>query len=577
MAFDGLLIHSLVNELAETLSNSRISKIAQPEREELILTFKGSNGNVRLLISANASLPLIYLASENKVSPLSAPNFCMLLRKHIANGRISDISQMGYERVIRFTIDHLDEMGDPAVKYLYVEIMGKHSNIIFTNSEDIIIDSIKHIGSDRSSIREVLPGRKYFIPGQEGKIEPNNLSYEIFLEHTKNNTSISKALYTSYIGLSPCIAEEIAYRANLDGDMPIASLSDADKIKLYHHFTDLIDEINEGNYAPNIITKDKKYIEFSPISLKHFEDADTISFSSISGMLEDYYSSKNKQTNMSQKSSEMRKNVQIILDRNRKKLTLQEKQLEDTKKMDTAKLYGEMLKAYAYQLEEGQKSVTVTNYYTGEDIRIPMDDTLSPMDNAKKYFEKYNKLKRTKAALEEYIEETKSTIAHLESIESSIALAESDADLAVIREELSDYGYMKKKSSKKKTSEKSKPIHYVTNDGYHIYVGKNNYQNDELTFKFATGNDWWFHAKKIPGSHVIVKAENQELPDHIYEIAAGIAAYYSSGRDADKLEIDYLQKKNVKKPNKANPGFVIYYTNYSMTIKPSIDGVTEVK
>ena len=261
----------------------------------------------------------------------------------------------------------------------------------------------------------------------------------------------------------------------------------------------------------------------------------------------------------------------------RSQLQKQLKQLKDTEKRDKFKVYGELLNTYGYQVTEGAKSVEVPNYYTGEMLTIPLDETLSPLDNAKKYFARYNKLKRTFEALNTQTEETKTEIAHLQTIQAALAIAESEDDLAQIRDELETYGYIRRKmNGKKKQKFKSKPFHYRSSDGFDIYVGKNNFQNDELTFKVANGNDWWFHAKGMPGSHVIVKTEGRELPDRTFEEAGRLAGYYSSGRDNEKIEIDYLQRKNVKKPNGAVAGYVIYYTNYSLTIHPDISGIEKI-
>ena len=245
--------------------------------------------------------------------------------------------------------------------------------------------------------------------------------------------------------------------------------------------------------------------------------------------------------------------------------------MKDTEKMEKYKVYGELINTYGYNLESGCKSFQALNYYTNEEITIPLDPTMTPQENAKKYFDRYNKLKRTAQALEEQLQDTKEEIQHLESISTALDIALLESDLSQIKEELQEYGYIKKHfTGKKKALAKSKPLHYVSSDGYDIYVGKNNYQNEELTFKFATGNDWWFHAKKMAGSHVIVKSKNEELPDRTFEEAGRLAAYYSSGRTAPKVEIDYIQKKHVKKPNGSKPGFVVYYTNYSLMIEPDI-------
>ncbi len=578
MAFDGIVIANLVKELNEHILNGRISKIAQPENDELLLTLKGTKGQIRLVLSASASLPLIYLTKENKPSPMTAPNFCMLLRKHIANGRITRIYQPHMERIINFEIEHLNELGDLCHKTLIVEIMGKHSNIIFCNEEGMIIDSIKHISAQVSSVREVLPGRSYFIPETQNKYNPLTVEQNSFFEKVyEKPLPVIKAIYTTYNGISPVIASELCFRAGIDGDRPTDALIEEEKLHLYHHFQWLMDDINEGNFLPNIVKKDKEPVDFAAVALKQYADLNTTSYDSISEVLEHYYAARNIYTRIRQKSVDLRKIVTTALERNRKKYDLQIKQMKDTEKREKYKVYGELLNTYGYELEEGAKQLEALNYYNNEMTTIPLDPQLSAKENAQKYFDKYNKLKRTSGALENLIQETHAEVEHLESVSTSIDIAVSEEDLTQIKEELVQAGYIKKKNTVKKERIKSKPFHYISSDGYHIYVGKNNLQNEELTFKVAVGNDWWFHAKGIPGSHVIVKTNGDELPDRTFEEAGRLAAHYSKGRGNDKVEIDYLEKKNVKKPNGSKPGFVVYYTNYSLTTSSDISGISEIE
>ena len=576
MSFDGGVIHELAYELNNELQGCRINKIAQPENEELLLTIKGNGKNKRLLISSNASLPLIYLTDTKKESPLNAPNFCMVLRKYLGNGTIKSISQIDFERVIKIEIEHLDELKDLTTKYLYVEIMGKHSNIIFTNSENVIIDSIKHISYAISSVREVLPGREYFIPKQENRLSPIDVEKEEFMDILGKPTTVSKAIYKSFVGISPFIAIGICENASIDADYSTNALSTDEKNTLYVRFKEYMNDILNNKYKPNIILENGMPKDFAPVILPSFNDI--ITFDNMSTLLEEYYSERNRITNIRQRSSDIRKIVQIHIERAAKKLDIQKKQLDDTNNMDKFKLYGELLMTYGQNLPSGEKEITVNNYYTNEDVTIRLDKDLTGIENAKKFYNKYNKYKRTKDALIPQIEQTEASLEHLKAIDASIMLCENEADLKGVKDELIQYGYIKKNSKGKKKQAKSKPLHFVTEDGYHIYVGKNNLQNDELTFNFAKGNDWWFHSKKIHGSHVIVKVkDNEELPDHIFEIAANVAAYYSSARESNKVEIDYVQKKEVKKPSGAVPGYVIYYTNYSMIATPSLDGVQIVK
>ena len=578
MAFDGITVSAITHELQETLTGGRIAKIAQPEADELLLTIKSSKGQRRLYISASASLPLIYLTDENKPSPMTAPNFCMLLRKHVGNGKITGISQPGLERIIMMDIEHLDELGDLRKKRLIIEIMGKHSNIIFCDEQGMIIDSIKHVSAQMSSVREVLPGRKYFIPDTMQKHDPLSTGEDIFKEALKEKPMpVSKAIYTSFTGISPVVAEEICYLAGLDSRIPASELDTDILTHLYRQFTYYLDEIRQKDYRPVIYYKDRTPVEFNAVKLSHYENYEQESFDSISKVLSTYYATRNTITRIRQKSADLRHVVQTALERNHKKYDLQSRQLKDTEKREKYKIYGELINTYGYGLEPGSKSLTCLNYYTNEKITIPLDATMTPQENSQKYFAKYNKQKRTFEALSTLIQETSEDIQYLDSISNALDIAMSEADLAQIKEELTQSGYIRRKYTKKKVKLTSKPLHYISSDGYDIYVGKNNLQNDELTFSFANGGDWWFHAKDAPGSHVIVKANGEELPDRVFEEAGKLAAYYSKNKGSDKVEIDYVEKKHVKKPNGAKPGFVVYYTNYSLVIDSDISGIQEVR
>lgn len=578
MAFDGITVAALTKELKETICDGRIAKIAQPESDELLLTIKTKEGQRRLSISASASLPLIYLTNDNKPSPMTAPNFCMLLRKHIGNGRIVDVSQPGLERIIQLRIEHLDELGDLRQKTLVIEIMGKHSNIIFCDEKDQIIDSIKHVPAQMSSVREVLPGRPYFIPDTMEKQDPLTAADEDFSRALRGKPMrISKAVYTSFTGISPVVAEEICYLAGIDSQMTASDLTDDMLTHLYRQFQYYMEDVRNGAFNPVIYFDGNTPKEFSALPLTHFQNLEKKEYGSISEVLSTYYATKNALVRIRQKSADLRHIVQTALERNRKKYELQSRQLKDTENRDLYKVYGELINAYGYQLPEGSKELTALNYYTGEEITIPLDPVKTPQENAQKYFARYNKQKRTYEALTELISETGDEIRYLESVESALDIALYEEDLTQIKEELSQAGYIRRRQQKKKAKILSRPLHYVSSDGYHMYVGKNNLQNEELTFHFASGNDWWFHAKGVPGSHVILKSGGDEVPDRTFEEAGRLAAYYSKNRGSEKAEIDYIEKKHVKKVNGGRPGFVIYHTNYSLVIDSDISGIEEVK
>ena len=581
MAFDGITIACLRKELSDRLVGGRITKIVQPEADELLLTIKNNAAQYRLLLSASASLPLVYLTEKNKNAPMTAPGFCMLLRKHLGGGRITAVTQPSLERILRFEIEHLDEMGDLCRKYLIAELMGKHSNLIFCREDGTILDSIKHVSLAVSSVREVLPGRTYFIPHTQDKLDPLTASPAEMIEAVcAKPAPLGKAIYTSLTGFSPAMAEELCHRSFLESARPAAALDDRERDMLQHQLLRLMENIKGEDFTPRIYYNGKEPAEFSAVPLTMYEDLDAQSFEDMSGLLESYYAVKNTLTRIHQKSADLRRVVQTALERTRKKYDLQLKQLQDTEKREKYKVWGELIHTYGYGVPEGARSMQALNYYTNEEITIPLDSTLTAQENAKRYFDKYGKLKRTFEAVTKLLEETRNEIEHLESIQTALDMALTEEDLAPVREELVEYGYIRRKSGRnsgKKPKLSSRPYHYLSSDGFDIYVGKNNFQNDELTFQFASGNDWWFHAKGVPGSHVILKSEGRELPDRAFEEAGRLAAYYSKNRGGDKVEIDYVEKKHVKNPGGGKPGFVVYYTNYSLVIDSDISALRQVE
>lgn len=594
MALDSITISGIVKELREYCLEGRIGKITQPEKDEIMLTIKqldpeGKYRQSRVVLSANASLPLVYITEDNKVSPENAPTFCMFLRKHILNGRITDISQPDFERIIVFDVEHFDEMGDLKHKRLIIELMGKYSNIIFTDDENKILESIKHISGLVSSVREVLPGCSYFVPTQEDRINPLETGKEEFINIALNKPNDAyKAIYTTYKGIAPSVAAEIVGSvAGADGST--AALTDNQKEQLWVKWSECMDAVRKGNYSPAMFLENGIPVEYGVLPPVSYSEENLRRFDSVSKLLTAFYAEKEKTTRIKQRSVDLRKIVSTIYERDIKKYDLQLKQLKDTDKMDKYKVYGELLHTYGYSVQQGAKQITVDNYYTNEPLTIPLDPDFSASDNAKKYFDKYGKLKRTREALTELTVTVENEIKQLESIMNSLEIAEKEEDLAQIRDELTEAGFIKKKGGKVKQRFKSKPFHYISSDGFHIYVGKNNIQNEELTFKVATGNDWWFHAKGRPGSHVIVKCDNETPSDKTFEEAARLAAHYSkagsamgkgdadNGRGADvAIEVDYVQKKHVKKSPGQPIGFVIYHTNYSMLIGSKIDDIERI-
>ena len=390
MAFDGITVAAIVAECKDKLIGGRINKIAQPEKDELILTVKSGGENLRLLLSADASLPLCYFTQENKKSPMTAPNFCMLLRKHISGGRITNVSQPGLERIICFEIEHLDEMGDLCHKKLLIELMGKHSNIIFTDEKNKIIDSIKHISGAVSSVREVLPGRDYFIPSQADKKQPLEVSGGEFGELlTGKSMPLFKAIYSNLTGFSPVISHEIAFLAKVDGDKPSNSLTPEEISRVTDVFGQVCQKLAEENFSPTVYYENGVPKEYAAFSLESFLGCESKTYDTMSELLFAYYNEKNIVTRVRQRSVDLRKIVTTALERNVKKYDLQAKQLKDTEKRDTYRIYGELLNTYGYSAQPGDKSLEALNYYTNETVTIPLDPTLTATENARKYFEKF--------------------------------------------------------------------------------------------------------------------------------------------------------------------------------------------
>ncbi|MDO4477768.1 MAG: NFACT RNA binding domain-containing protein [Lachnospiraceae bacterium] len=582
MAFDGITVAHLTQELSGALTGGCISRIIQPEKDELYLTIKNNKESKILYMSASASLPLIYLTDSKVQAPLTAPNFCMLLRKHIQGGRITAITQPSLERVIEIAIDHRDELGDPCTRRLIIELMGKHSNIILVNGDNVIMDSIKRVPSFMSSVREVLPGRDYFIPMTQEKVDPLTVSRDTIFENVLSGSGkLSQLIYKRITGISPEAAEEFCYEAGLDGGSPLAAISENEKA----HLTDVLmarfKAIAEGQFAAHVVLDEHKEPRaFASLPLTMYADLESVPCDSVSEALRLFYAERNTSTRLNEKSANMRHAVSVALDRVLKKAALQEKQLKDTEKKDKYRIYGELLNAYGYAVENGASSYEAFNYYDNTHLTIPLDPTLTASENAQKYFARYQKLKRTESSLSEQLTATYADKAQLESVLEAIAIAENDADLTAIRLELENSGWLKKKYIKrgKVREEKSKPMFFRSSDGFILAVGKNNLQNDELTFKYANGGDWWFHAKGRPGSHVILKTEGKEVPDRAFEEAGALAAYYSKdSKESPKIEIDYTLRKNLKKTPGGAPGFVIYHQNYSMMAVPTLEGLERIE
>ncbi|WP_270941861.1 Rqc2 family fibronectin-binding protein [Romboutsia lituseburensis] len=586
MALDGLVIHSIVDELHSKLLGGKIDKVYQPENDEVVLHIRNNKQNFKLVLSASASNPRVYIANDyKKENPINAPMFCMLFRKHIQGGNIVNISQVGFERIIKISVESFDELKEKTTKDIIVEIMGRHSNIILTHSLDNkIIDSAKRIPPSISRVRQLLPGLTYNLPPEQNKLNPlNDISLQDFTNTLKDfQGNIFKSIYSKFLGISPIIAKEICFRAKVDEKTDTIDCSEEIFNLIYIEFLNLFKNIKSNNYTPCMFIDETidRVIDFSCVNINLFNTLSSVKDDSMSKILEDYYKTKDIKDRIHQRSSDLRKSISIKLDRLYNKLKKQNEELLESENADSYKVYGELITSYIYMIEKGMESVEVDNFYDPEykSVKIKLNKNLTPSENAQKYFKKYTKMKTAKVEINNQIKISEEEIHYLENILLSIENCENLAELLDIREELGKVGYLKSQNkSKKETKLTTKPHEFLSSDGFKILVGKNNKQNDHLTLKVADNNDIWLHTKNIPGSHVIIKCEGKEVSDETLFEGAMLAAYFSKSKISSQVPVDYTKKKNIKKPNGAKPGMVIYETNNTIYVTPTEELVAKLK
>ena len=586
MALDGIAVSNIIYELNKSLIGGRIDKIYQPQKDEIVMSVR-NNGTSKLLLSANPSHPRLHITTIQRENPITAPMFCMVLRKHIAGSRILSISQYGLERIASIKVEAMNEMGDMVERNLIIEIMGKHSNIILTDENGKILDSIKHITHETSSVREVLPGKTYSFPPSQDKLNPLELDFETFKTRFKQaeGMKIQQFIYKTYTGISPVSASEIAFEAGVNPENYTPQETEKDIENIYSAFSATMEKVKNGDFSPEIILepKTKKVIDFYPFDSKQFNGMTKTKFSSVSELLEKFYSAKDNAYHIQQKAHDMRRVVVNNIERCAKKKDIQLKTIKDTASMDTWRLKGELITANIFAVEKGMKKFKAVNYYDEKmpEIEITLDENLTPSENAQKYYNKYNKAKRTLAAIEIQKKQNDDELEYLESVLSYIDSAETETDLNELKSELISQGFMKNKNTVKNRGQKikkTKPMHFVSSDGYDIMVGRNNTQNDELTLKTARNNDIWLHTKNIPGSHVIIFTKGTgTAPDNTLLEAANLSAFYSKAKNGANVPVDYTLKKYVKKPSGAKPGMVIYETNSTVYITPNEDKVNSME
>jgi predicted ribosome quality control (RQC) complex YloA/Tae2 family protein len=571
LPFDGVVAKCIVQELTAELAGGRIDKVLQPESDEIVLAVRAHNKNRRLLLSASPRYPRIHLTETVRENPPVPPAFCMLLRKHLTRGRIVSFEFNDFERIIGLNIEAVSELGDYSSKKLIIEIMGRHSNIILLNDAGKILDSIKHVDSDISSVREVMPARQYMPPPSQDKLSPSGLDMIKLTEFLDSSgKSIERFLLDNIRGFSPLLCREVCWRADIDGQRRAAGLSDRERISLSEALCSVIEEIRNDAYRPAVYYEDEQHQvphDFHCLDIKQFVFREQ--FDSISQVLDKFYDSRDKAERLRTKKADLYKVLSNSIDRCAKKLAIQQDALREAADREKLRLYGELITANIYVIPKNTKNVQLMNYYSesGEYVEVPLDPDLTPQANAQFYFRKYAKAKSTYINTSRQLEQTQSELDYLESVLQMLDNCTSLQEIDEVRQELVDQGYMaqKRRRHDKKDPAATKPFHYRSSDGFDILVGKNNIQNDRLTLRTARSADIWLHTKAVPGSHVIIRRNGRDIPDRTIEEAAVIAAWHSKARMSSNVQVDYTMVKNVSKPNGSKPGMVIY-TNYKTAV-----------
>jgi len=583
MSLDGIFLNSLNHDLNNKLIGGRVDKIYQPDKNEIIISIRCGGENHKLLMTATSSSPRLHLSNVVRKNPEQPPMFCMLLRKHLTGAHVIEIKQMNFDRILEITFECKDELDTTVHKSLIIEIMGKHSNIIFINTKTrVVIDSIKRVAENISSVRQIYPGLTYVTPPAD-KNNPLEVSKELFfntMENCNDGVYIYDFFYKSFLGISPFISREICYLSNMNEGTCMGELTSEQKERLWQVFLTIIEKVKSHDYSFNIyLDENLDLFGFYCLDMEHLKSYEKKHYESPGELLDTYHYEQDNKNKINQRVSSLIKSMNTKIDRDRKKVDKQRNELLTAEDRDKYKMYGELILANLNKTPENHK-LTVLNYYDPEqkDIIIPLDPKLNLTQNGQKYFKRYNKLKKAEEELQKFIDSSLSEIQYLENILYSIESCETTDDLDDIYNELITEGFMKRKSKLKKTKEyKPEFMTFISSKEHEIIVGKNNLQNDMLTFKIGKREDYWFHAKNIPGSHVIIKTNGDELSDDEYVEAARIAAFYSKGKNSGSVEVDYTRKSNIKKPPNSKPGFVIYDTNYSMLVEPDISGIQTKK
>ncbi|MBP7177302.1 MAG: NFACT family protein [Thermoclostridium sp.] len=566
MPFDGVVAKAVADELNRNITGGRIYKVYQPEKDTLLLYIRSNNRNVKLLLSSNANTARLHMTEIEYENPASPPMFCMLLRKHLIGGTIVGIDFSNYERIIGLLIEADDELGDRSVKKLIIEIMGRHSNIILVNEGGKIIDAIKHVDQDVNRVREIMPARTYILPPAQDKTIPSRLDVEAFIGSIREDERpLSKILLSTVLGFSPVLCREICIRACVDPDMGPKYHSENNLQSLIETLKHSIDCWEKETYTPCVVLDSTgKAVDFHAVLLTQY--GKTEPFTSISEAIDRFHKAREMKVQVRNKAADLIHLVKTNLERCDKKIRIHVATLDENANLDNYRLYGELITANIYNLKKGMDHCSLLNYYANEEayLEIALDENRTPQENAQWYFKKYNKAKNAHAYASEQLKLSRRELEYLENVLYSLEEADSSDTIEEIREELRGQGYVHKTNTRRRNVPKSSPFVLTSSEGYPIWVGRNNMQNDELTLKFAKPGDMWLHTKNIPGSHVVTRIPD-EIPDKTLLEAAAMAAWFSKARNSTRVEVDYTRVKYVKKPSGAKPGMVIY-VNYNTVI-----------
>ena len=587
MAFDAAMLHAVVHEINTLGGGGRIEKIYQPEKEEILIQMRTLAGGKRLLINCSSSNPRICFSTTQKENPPNAPMFCMLLRKHLMGGLLTKITQCDFERVAILEFNTRDEMGYECKKYLIAEIMGKYSNLIFADGDMKIISAFKIIDFSTSSLRQVLPGMKYELPPPQEKMNPLAAHYDSFEKAYANypmDKSLDKFITSAYLGIASSTAREMVYRATGKCN---AQKYECDANNLWTGFSSVMECILKNEYNPCVVYDNGMPTEYCFTSLTHYSAPCTVKeFDLLSNMLDVFYESRDKEARVKQRAADLLKILTHAESRIIKKLEAQKSEIAECDKGVEYKKYGDLITANMYKIKRTDKMVEVTDYDKWNDETgdfdtciIELDNRLSPSANAQKYYKKYNKSKTAKVELTKQIALGEEELKYIYTVFDALTKAEGTTDLSEIREELYRSGYASKMKGYIAPKKQPSPTvaKFKTTNGYTVYCGKNNIQNEYITHKLAEKNDYWFHAKNVPGSHVLLVTNGDEPPAEDFTDAAEIAAFYSKAYGGASIDVDYLFAKGVKKVAGAKPGMVIYHNNWSATVTPNEDKIKKMR